>query len=520
MLKTVKKSLNQLLGETYMNAVYNGAVTLHGMDQKKAQLLMNDEVDFLPESFIKKMNDLIPFVGKNFLPPITNTLKGAATTAFDKATNVNASPVSGLGFLRLGEDGRLYLVSKSEHYHTPLGHAFPGYNLIDNAKMLGITNATHNNTRGYITRFLEMELVRTANGIDKNENNTLQAVLASKEPHVLNRVINLETGSLACEAGIKMMLSRFYRIDKTLPKPKYSGKIPVFFVIADNNNESTANYHGTTIMAQTFRNLWPEIYENAVKAEIYKVCPVNINDFEDFKEKFIRYNTGEYKAAGFLHEIILMNYGGIKLEKEFLHKVYTLCHENDTPTMVDEIQTCMWYPSMFLFREYELNPDFVVIGKGFPGGQYPASRIITTYEMDNLNLFGALVTNGQEELSALAYLITMEFTQANGEHIRKTGSYYFDRLLDLQIHYPRIIEKIEGLDLLASICFYQIDDAVQFASALNKEAIDISAQTYKPKCPPAVLTKIPVISTVEFVDYLVTRMDDTLKNLNNKGANT
>src|SRR5690606_22645682 len=105
-------------------------------------------------------------------------------------------------------------------------------------------------------------------------------------------------------------------------------------------------------------------------------------------------------------------------------QVYALCQEHDTPIMCDEIQSCMWYSGMFLFKHYGLKPDFVVIGKGFPGGQYAASRIITTAEMDRLNQFGALVTNGQEELAALAYLITMKFADENAKYIDQLGQYY------------------------------------------------------------------------------------------------
>jgi hypothetical protein len=71
---------------------------------------------------------------------------------------------------------------------------------------MGIPNATHNNTRGYITRLLERELIRTVNGIGKGDSAALEAVLGSGERHVLNRVVNIMTGSLAVEAGIKMML--------------------------------------------------------------------------------------------------------------------------------------------------------------------------------------------------------------------------------------------------------------------------------------------------------------------------
>ncbi|MDD5603100.1 MAG: aminotransferase class III-fold pyridoxal phosphate-dependent enzyme [Eubacteriales bacterium] len=513
MIKSVKITLRQLLGDNYIDAVVKGAKLLYGESAKTYEKLACEPVDFLPEANIKRTNELLLSVGREFAAPIIKTIKGAATLAFEKATKIGASPLCGLGFLRLGEDGRLYLIAKSEHYHAPLGHSFPGYKLIDNAKALGITNTTHNNTRGYITRLLEMELVRTVNGLPRSNRKKLAEVIASREPRVLNRVINLETGSLACEAGIKMMLARFYKIDKSLPEPKYSGRIPVFFVIGDDDDESSANYHGTTVTTQMMRNLWPDMYSKFEQSEVFKIRPVRINDYNDFKTKFAQYNSGKYKAAGFLHEIILMNYSGIKLNVGYLHKIYKLCHDNDTPVMCDEIQSCMWSPELYLFREYGLDPDFVVIGKGFPGGQYPASRIITTYEMDNLNLFGALVTNGQEELAALAYLITMEFVQKNGMHIIHMRQYYGAKLQALKNKYPGCIEKIEGLGHLSSICFYKTDDALRFASMLNGNGIDISAQSYKAKCPPAVLTKIPIISTDEMANYLAEKMDEALSQL-------
>ncbi|MFC5405401.1 aminotransferase class III-fold pyridoxal phosphate-dependent enzyme [Cohnella soli] len=506
----MKLSLVQLLGSSYMNSVIAGATSLLGLNLKEAERLAHEEVEFLPEEYVSFTNQLLTYVGKPYVSALESSLEGAPTNAFGSATNTKASPIGGLGGLRLGEDGRLYLAAKSEHYHTPLGHNFPGYRLIDNARALGITNATHNNTRGYITRFLERELVRTINGFRPEETDELDAALASQEPQMLNRVLNLETGTLACEAGIKMMLARFYRLDETFGQPKYGNLTPVFFVMADHDGGGKANYHGTTIFAQIMRDMWPGLGEKLEQAGILKVCPVRINDWEDFQTKFEQYNKPPYKAAGFLHEIILMNYGGIKLEPKYLQKVYALCHEHDTPIMCDEIQSCMWYPPMYLFREYKLNPDFVVIGKGFPGGQYPASRIITTAAMDTLNQFGALVTNGQEELAALAYLITMKFTEENGSHIRNIGQYYEDKLRDLAVRYPDFIDRTEGLGHLSTIFFREAQTVTQFTKVLNEACIDVSAQTYKASCPPAALTKPPTIATREMIDYLLYSMDETL----------
>jgi acetylornithine/succinyldiaminopimelate/putrescine aminotransferase len=510
LVQNVKLSLRELLGSAYMDAVVAGAAVLTELEAEEAAALADEQVEFLPEAFIRKADRLLNQVGEPLIPGLRHAVEGAPTDAFRKASNLKASPLGGLGYLRLGEDGRLYLSTKSEHYHTPLGHNFPGYRLIDHARKLGITNAAHNNTRGYITRLLERELVRTANGISRDDARALERVLSSREPHVLNRVINLETGSLACEAGIKMMLSRFYKLDHTFPEPKYGGRIPVFFVMADHEGGAKANYHGTSVVAQTLRDMWPGMYRKLADAGIWRVCPVKINDYADFEAKFNQYNRPPFKAAGFIHEIILMNYGGIKLEQDYLQKVYALCHANDTPIMCDEIQSCMWYPDMFLFREYALNPDFVVIGKGFPGGQYPASRILTTAEMDTLNQFGALVTNGQEELASLAYLITMKFVEENKPYIRRMGGEFERKLRALAERHRSLIEKIEGKGHLSTLFFYEAEKAVQFTRLLNEACIDISAQTYKANCPPAALTKPPVIATEAMIEYFLKQMERAL----------
>ena len=506
-----KISLVDLLGYSYIQSVCDAKAFLENRDRNKLLAFAEEKVDFYPLDFQKRLDELLEYIGERVATPLANTKPGAATNSFTKATTFTSSPLSALGFIRIGEDGKAYLTSKSEHYHTSLGHAFPGYRLIENAKKLGIPNATHNNTRGYITRVLEEELVRAANGLDSNNGQGLQSVLVSKDPHVLNRVINLETGSLAVEAAVKMMLTRFYQLEETSPLPRYNGRIPVFLVIGDWGGGKKANYHGTTIFTQFMRGLWPDLYERLENNRIFEVKPVKINDSVHFQQVLNEYDREPYKVAGFIHEIVLMNYGGILLQQDFLKNAYTLCHEHDVPTMVDEIQSCIWSPQMFMFREYGLTPDFVSIGKGFPGGEYAASRIITTSSMDSLSQFGALVTNGQEELASLSYLITMEFLQSNYGYIKSIGEYYQNELNQLVRQYPHLVQKIEGSRHLSTIIFYHSDTALKFITHLNQNGIDISAQTYKDEFPPAALTKIPLISSYKMVDFLIENMNKALK---------
>lgn len=500
-------SLEDLLGRSYVQSVIDARAFLSQKARSALYKNATEKVDFFPQAFQARINDLLECVGERVSEPLVDSVAGAGTLSFNRATNLNASPLSGMGFLRIGEDGRVYLSAKSEHYHASLGHAFPGYRLIEIAHALGILNVTHNNTRGYITRLLEQELVRMANGIARHDVQGLQAVLASQEPHVLNRVINLETGSLAVEAALKMMLVRFYRQDESVPLPRYADRIPVFLVMADRTGGKKANYHGTTIFTQFMRGLWPELYERMEEHQMMLVRPVNINDSEHFEETLRKYEKAPYKVAGFFHEIVLMNYGGILLTKEYLQRAYALCHQHDVPVCVDEIQSCIWAKEAFLYREYGLDPDFVTIGKGFPGGEYPASRVLATTEMDTLSQFGALVTNGQEELASLAYLITMEFLQANSDYVEAVGKYYEEKLHSLAKQYPGLILQIEGYRHLSTIFFHQAEDALKFITRLNQDGIDISAQTYKADCPPAALTKLPLVSSYKMVDYLVERME-------------
>ncbi len=518
-IKNIKLSLNDLLGEEYIESVCKAKSFIENKNIEEFYEIANEKIDFFPHKFFKRLDELLDAVGKKVSDNLVNSSSGATTNAFAKATKIEMSPLSSLGFIRIGENGKAYLTAKSEHYHTPLGHGFPGYKLIENAKKLGIPNATHNNTRGYITRLLETELIRVANGIKRNEKKALRQILESSDPKIINRVINLETGSLAVEAALKMMLARFYRLDLSFEKPKYYDKIPVFLVLADYEGGKAANYHGTTILTQMLRGMWPDLYSDIEANNIFNIQQVRINDLDDFIKKTDKYDNGKFKIAGFFHEIVLMNYGGIKLEKNYLLEVYKICEQRDIPILTDEIQSCLWNPELFMYKEYGLNPDFVSIGKGFPGGEYAASKLLTNANMDNLNLFGALVTNGQEELASLVYLITMRFAEENEHYVRELGNYYENNVRKLSKKYCSILTKVGGSRHLTTLFFNSKQNAHEFVSFLNKKCIDISIQTYKQNSSPSALTKIPVISSYKMVDFIIQNMNKALEILSMKKEN-
>ncbi len=520
----VSLSLTDMLGAEYANAVCAARAFLDGTSAAEARSVAGEKVDLYPRAYADRIDELLPFVGTRVSPALEASSRGAGSRGFHDASKTRPAPVSGLGLYRVGEDGRLYLASKAEHYHLSVGHGFPGYRLLENARRLGIPNATHNNTRGHITRLLEERLVDAANGQADTSGNGAAAdrgsgseetrrLLESRDPHVINRVINLETGSLAVEAALKIVLRRFYRFEKETESPPYEGRTPVVLVIGDYEGGTAANYHGTTTLTQVMRGLWPSLAAKLESSGALLVRPVKINDSSDFAEVLARWDTGQHKVAAFFHEIVLMNYGAVRLEQDFLSKAYALCREHDVAVVADEIQSCIWSPDFFLFREYGLRPDIVSVGKGCPGGEYPAARILCTAALDTLPQFGALVTNGQEEIASLAYLVTMAFVNANRGFITDVGEHYEQRLGELAARHDELIAKVEGRRHLAALHFRDAGKLATFVTRLTQGGIDISVQSYKSLCPPACLTKLPLITTGTAVEFIVARMDDALRAL-------
>ncbi|MBE3129268.1 MAG: hypothetical protein IMZ54_00955 [Acidobacteria bacterium] len=76
-----------------------------------------------------------------------------------------------------------------------------------------------------------------------------------------------------------------------------------------------------------------------------------------------------------------------------------------------------------------------------------------------------------------------------------------------------LLEKMEGRRHLASLFFRDGKKVGTFVQALNAAGIDISVQSYKAKCPPGCLTKLPLITTPKAIDFLVGKMDEALKKL-------
>ena len=107
----------------------------------------------------------------------------------------------------------------------------------------------------------------------------------------------------------------------------------------------------------------------------------------------------------------------------------------------------------------------------------------------------------------------MAFFEANADAIGKLGEYAEKLLEGLKTKYSDVIDKIEGKGHLLAIHFKTLKYAGEFAKRVNAMCIDISAQTYKPNCPPAALLKLPVIMSEKLLDKMASAFDDVITDI-------
>jgi acetylornithine/succinyldiaminopimelate/putrescine aminotransferase len=129
---------------------------------------------------------------------------------------------------------------------------------------------------------------------------------------------------------------------------------------------------------------------------------------------------------------------------------------------------------------------------------------------DCLPQFGALVTNGQEELASLAYLITWRWAAANAERTAAVGERFAARLQELAARFPEHIVRVTGWRHLQGVHFRNVAGAQALASRLQAGGLDISVQAYKTEVPPVALLKLPLIADGRIVDTVAERIGAAL----------
>jgi len=435
-------------------------------------------------------SELLGFIGR--------TIDGAAVTkTIDKAVMQKSygggkvaetdDLLAGRGLFYITEQGRLFLDCTAGHYQMSWGYEHPVLTrVIRDGLAAGIVPDNHSNIPQWPVKRLAQRLIEAANAdCPELQEGDFSKIMESRTR--LNTVLlGIATGSIACEAALKIMLMYHER----MKRPR-----PVVFVVLDGN------YHGTGFFSQYLRGMWPSYIRNM------KVVAVQPNDGEELEKVFRRY--GE-RIAGFWAEPIMMNREAILVQTEYLQLARRLTQGVGAMMTIDEIQTGFWTPELFMYKQAGITPDIVIAGKGMSAGLHPLSSIIYRRELDMLAQYDAISTNGNAALAALAALANIELLQRQGAQINEAQAYYYTKLCDLAAEFPERIAAVHGNPSMTGLKFRKVEDALAFHKQCVESGLWLRVHAYHAG-HSTILCKFALCLEPVVVDEFIRRLRMLLK---------
>ena len=99
-------SLADMVGEAHVGAVCEARAFLVGGDARGLLAIAHEAVEFYPASLQARLRELLPRVGSRVVAGAAGAA-GASSRAFTGNSKPGLAPLSAMGYLRVGEDGRL-----------------------------------------------------------------------------------------------------------------------------------------------------------------------------------------------------------------------------------------------------------------------------------------------------------------------------------------------------------------------------------------------------------------------------
>lgn len=203
--------------------------------------------------------------------------------------------------------------------------------------------------------------------------------LVEVAPPRITRVAPSVTGTLAVEGGVKLareatgrpMILTFYG--------QYHGETT--YLTAGG---STDLAEVTTQSAQYVAGLVFAPYPNAFRAPFHHgPGPYDDTIYLDYLEDWVLVHQVEpEQIAGVLIEPVLGEGGILVPSQAFWDRLQALCRKWGWMLVLDEVQTCMGRCGpMFACERWGLEPDIVLLAKGFAGGGQPIAAVLGTEEV-------------------------------------------------------------------------------------------------------------------------------------------
>jgi acetylornithine/N-succinyldiaminopimelate aminotransferase len=300
-----------------------------------------------------------------------------------------------------------------------------------------------------------------------------------------DRVFFCNSGAEANEAAIKLARKYFYE----------KGDSDRYRIIAMDKS-----FHGRTMA--TLSATGQEKIRKGFDPVLGGFDFVPFNDITGLKAKL------DHRTAAVLLEPI-QGEGGVRCPSAgYLEAVRALCDETGTLLIFDEIQTGMGRTGrLFAYEHFGIEPDIMTLAKALANG-LPMGAMLARERMAEAFGPGSHATTfGGTPLVTAASRAVLRLMLENDipETCRKTGTYFFDRLLRLKERHP-IIEEVRGLGLLLGLKL-AVDAEPVVLACLEKGFLINWVQGDILRFVP------PLIVTTQEIDRLIDCLEDVLTDL-------
>ena len=201
------------------------------------------------------------------------------------------------------------------------------------------------------------------------------------------------------------------------------------------------SFHGRTLttLAATGQDHFHKDFQPLTPGFVH----VPANDIDALKAA-----VAENKVAGIMMEVIQGEGGVNALDQAYLMEADKLCHDNDIPFIIDEVQTGNGRTGkLYGYMNFKISPDIVSTAKGLGGG-LPIGACMMNEKMENVLGYGDHgSTYGGNPVCCAGALSVIERLDDNflGRVKRRSGY-----VMSALIHAPGI-ESISGMGLMIGI---------------------------------------------------------------------
>ena len=201
------------------------------------------------------------------------------------------------------------------------------------------------------------------------------------------------------------------------------------------------SFHGRTLttLAATGQDHFHKLFQPLTPGFVH----VPANDIDALKAA-----VAEHKVAGIMMEVIQGEGGVNALDQAYLMEADKLCHDNDIPFIIDEVQTGNGRTGkLYGYMNFKISPDIVSTAKGLGGG-LPIGACMMNEKMENVLGYGDHgSTYGGNPVCCAGALSVIERLDDNflGRVKRRSGY-----VMAALINAPGI-ESISGMGLMIGI---------------------------------------------------------------------